>query len=50
MRERVVQLDGEMSIQSSRSGTVVEVALPFREESDNHHLYMSGADSDSKLS
>ncbi|HEX6502136.1 MAG TPA: histidine kinase [Terriglobales bacterium] len=50
MRERVVQLDGEMSTQSSSSGTVVEVVLPFREQSRDHHLYLSGADSDSKLS
>lgn len=49
MRERVVQLDGEMSIHSSSSGTVVEVVLPFREESSDHNLYVPEADSDSKL-
>ena len=33
MRERVVQLDGELRIQSSQHGTLLEVVLPCREES-----------------
>jgi signal transduction histidine kinase len=33
MRERIVQLKGEMRIHSSERGTTLEVALPFREDS-----------------
>jgi signal transduction histidine kinase len=31
MRERIVQLDGELKIQSSERGTLLEVSLPCRE-------------------
>lgn len=33
MRERVVQLEGELRIQSSEHGTILEVILPYREDS-----------------
>jgi len=33
MRERVVQLEGELRIQSSGNGTLLEVVLPYREDS-----------------
>jgi len=33
MRERVTQLKGDMRIQSSESGTIVEVVLPLQEDS-----------------
>jgi signal transduction histidine kinase len=32
MRERVVQLEGELRIQSSGHGTLLEVVLPWRED------------------
>jgi signal transduction histidine kinase len=48
MRERVGQLDGEMAIHSSSSGTVVDVALPFRE--DSHDPYLTDIDPSSKSS
>lgn len=50
MRERVVQLDGEMSIHSSNSGTIVDVALPFREDSGAQAPYLTDIDSSSKSS
>lgn len=33
MRERVVQLEGELRIESSEHGTLLEVTLPYREDS-----------------
>lgn len=48
MRERVVQLGGEMSIHSSDSGTIVDVVLPFRGDSGNH--YLTDTDPNSKSS
>jgi signal transduction histidine kinase len=50
MRERVVQLDGEMSIHSSSSGTVVEAVLPFLEDSGAHDPYLPDVDPNSKSS
>jgi len=32
MRERVTQLKGDMRIQSSESGTILEVVLPLQED------------------